>query len=61
MTKEEEAHIKRMVVFAKRQAKNLNKREPLTPEELANAITELKKKYPDHFPVKQRSQAGPPR
>jgi hypothetical protein len=50
MTEEERAHRKRMIVFAKRHAKNVGKSEPLTPEELSNAIKILKQKYPHYFP-----------
>lgn len=52
MTEEEREHRKRMLVFAKRHAKNLGKDEPLTPEELAQAIIDLKKRYPKEFPPK---------
>jgi hypothetical protein len=50
MTDEEREHRKRMLVFAKRHAKNLGKDEPLTPEELAKAILDLRRKYPKEFP-----------
>ena len=50
MTEEERAHRKRMIVFAKRHAKNVGNPEPLTPEELANSIQDLKKRYPHFFP-----------
>lgn len=50
MTEEEHEHRKRMLVFAKRHAKNLGKHEPLTPEELAQAIKDLKEKFPKEFP-----------
>jgi hypothetical protein len=50
MTAEEAAHVKRMVEFAKQRAKNMSRTEPLTPEQFANALRELKKKFPDHLP-----------
>jgi hypothetical protein len=48
MTRRNERH--RKMVFAKRHAKNLGKDEPLTPEELAKAILDLRRKYPKEFP-----------
>ena len=49
MTEEEREHRKRMLVFAKRHAKNLGKDEPLTPEELAEAIKDLRRDTPRNF------------
>ena len=49
MTEEERAHRKRMIVFAKRHAKNVADKEPLTEQELKAAIERLKQAYPRNF------------
>jgi hypothetical protein len=54
MTRDQEAHIKRMLEYAKQHVKKLDRTEPLTPEELASVLIQLKKKYPDHLPKHDR-------
>ena len=47
----ERAHIKRMLAHAKRYQKKLGKPPAeLTPQQLADTLAELKKKYPGYFP-----------
>lgn len=51
MTEEERAHMERMVQHARKVAreKKEQRKERLTPQELADAIKDLKKRYPNEF------------
>ena len=48
MTDAERKHRERMLAFAKKQGEK--PRRPLTPQELADAIKDLKKKFPNEIP-----------
>jgi hypothetical protein len=52
MTESERKHLRRMVRHAEKVRRNMEnlRKTNLTPEELAEAIKEAKRKYPNEFP-----------